>query len=343
MLSCRPVQLLLVLTLVSFSCTSVKPATEPEQPEPEQPETEQGDGAENAASDDGVEAAEASKAEHRTIPVQTTDAEACEPLPDEEQRSDDEALTSEYEKFRSSARAQGTRTQASDTLITVYRVPKKYRGTCASWLDMPAPKSEGPDFEGDCTVELQRGGTVAIIYQTTFCGGDSCSIRYFVWDGSESSPVQLELGSDFSRLSVARSDDVVVFGEGVMPPGQRHTYRLDTTSGDVCLLTDQCFSPRVAPDGESVVCRNATADVLAVPLDGGEPRVIADVEVPDTHTVYVRPQWGDFPNEVRFLDDGKVEYENSLEAKPTGGGEVEQRVETFVWPSDAPSSSDAAN
>ena len=254
------IQLRILVTTAAFclvSCAPAKPTEQPEdegngvRTEPDRSETNQGEGGEEAGEDDKGDAAGDSKSDTRAIEVQTRDAKPCEPLQDKQKRAGDQTSTPAYETFRSSAQSQGTRTQASDALRTVFRVPKKYRGRCASWLDAPAPNSEEPDFEGDCTVEFQRGGEVAVIYQTTFCGGDACSVRYFL--------------------------------------------------------------------------------------------VIEDVEVPDTHTVYTRPQWGDFPDEVRFLGERKVEYEISLEEKPAGGGEVEQRVETFVWPSEESDTSGEAD
>ena len=180
------IQLRILVTTAAFclvSCAPAKPTQQPEdegngaRTEPERSETNQGEGGDEAGEDDEGDAAGDSKSDTRTIEVQTRDAKPCEPLQDKQKRADDQTSTQAYETFRSSARSQGTRTQASDTLGTVFRVP-------------------------------------------------------------------------------------------------------------------------------------------------------------DTHTVYTRPQWGDVPNEVRFLGERKVEYEVSLEEKPSGGGEVEQRVETFVWPSE---------
>ncbi len=239
-----------------------------------------------------------------------------------------------FQRFRDEVEDLGEGGSKEDA-ETNWQLEKTEREACARWIGHQEFSRDWPGEHGGCFVSFQFGGDVAKLSQTIACG-DTCSSRRAVWRRGEPEAVEIKAFA-FATLHLVSSGNMIVFhDEGLDSPVQPELFRFDLDTGQRCRLTADCFSPTIAPDGETVVCRNRDADVLTVPITGGEPVVVKKADKPSSHDVYIRWHWGDFPTPVDFVADDRMKYSfTTLPSKSQGepaAGELEHVEKEIDWP-----------
>lgn len=235
-----------------------------------------------------------------------------------------------YESFVASVKAKAT---APEKPHEAWRValPSKTRGKsgreavrhvqelCASWVGQPVPKaSKETGLAGDCQVEFQHEEQVAIVRHIVDCGGDSCSVDIYVWRADAPEPTALKWAND--AIEVAPTLDEFFYDRAVNAIDM-HTFRSTLDGSATCVVSTECFSPTLSPDGSFLLCRNRKSDLLKVSTAGGKATVVDAADIPKGRTTRIRMQWGVYPSPARFLEDGSVAYDIVTEPEPAGGHE----------------------
>lgn len=176
---------------------------------------------------------------------------------------------------------------------------------CAALLGL-APK-ETPN---GCRAQLLGHGSTLLIYAETECGGDSCSGNTWAWNARTNGPLRLkhsegsfEAAPDGSFLLI---DDAVTSEE---PTATGFTVDFHLSRVNLPSLNRETFAPcmsaKLSPGGRWIVCRNREADVLKVPLSGGQPEVVVRVGSKDVRWV---PYALIYPSAVEFNSATRMTY-----------------------------------
>lgn len=201
------------------------------------------------------------------------------------------------------------------------KVTEQVRKLCSEWIGQPAPEiKEDREVAGDCSVQLAFGEQVAVLAHVTSCGADSCSADRFVWRADWTEPRKIDRPGNDSTIAVAPTLDELFFDQNINAL-DRHTFRGTIDGTSTCLLSKECFSPTLSPDGSFLLCRNMESDLLRVSTAGGAARLVDSADVAEDRTTRIRIQWGVFPRPARFLGPDRVAYEIHTEPRPTGGGD----------------------
>lgn len=137
------------------------------------------------------------------------------------------------------------------------------------------------DFER-CSLVSVGNGAGLVLRIVTSCGGDSCGVLGWLLAPQLLEPFPL---TDAGGTVEAAPDASFVlleeerFGSSAnFANRQLVTVRVEVPSGKRHDFAD-CFSPKLSPGGRYVVCRDRAANVLRVPLSGGPPEMLVDVQL----------------------------------------------------------------
>jgi hypothetical protein len=165
-----------------------------------------------------------------------------------------------------------------------------------------------PPFEG-CSLASVGNGVAAVLSIRTECGGDSCSVRAWLISGDDRAfeiphaggTVEASPDGSYVLVDLDRSEEVARAAEAAIV-----TVRIDfpmRTETEVA----PCFSARLSPAGRWFVCRDARANVLRFPVDGGPTEIVAHSGVsPDA--VAWSPYAYVYPDAVRFPSPTRLEF-----------------------------------
>jgi len=170
--------------------------------------------------------------------------------------------------------------------------------TCRKLSGWPADLME-------CWLESRANGTAAQLVMQTTCAADTCEFETWLFAGGTAKPqrpVADELSLDHA---VAYEEEVVFSANEAVIVGKR-LVRVERESRRRKKFA-ACFSPSVSPAGHWILCRDRQANVIAVPAQGGEARVIIPSKVRAEHVLW-KPEWYDYPSKVWFEGAGVLHY-----------------------------------
>lgn len=271
---------------------------------------------------------------HPPCRSRTAEEEAAEAGADER--------TEEYEAFVSDVRQIGEK-RDSEFGRTRWSIDETDAETCRAWVDgEPTPSSDANGGRGDCTVEFQLGMRAAVVHRRTECGGDSCTVHRYVWPETSAQPTRIDAADSSSSIEVLPSLDTVVFDRGfagISGDSPVNVERNELKGGmprillrsrlgneEACVLAT-CFSPKLAPDGETALCRTRRYGVRAASPHAafGESREVEHVDdVPGRP--HVRVQWGAFASPAEFVDEETFEYEIVTDVSRDDGSRETEKV-----------------
>jgi hypothetical protein len=180
----------------------------------------------------------------------------------------------------------------------------------------------------DCTLESLGQGAALLVRQVDGCGGDSCGTRG--WLRTRALTDFRELPIDVGGTVEASVDGTALFydavtsvalpgGDGRDPLGGTEpvvTMRLSLPSLETTPFA-ACFSPRLSPSGQWLLCRDRAANVLRVPVAGGTPqRWVRSGRRPDE--IEFVPHAYLWPDAVDFPSPTTLAYSIPLQARALG-------------------------
>ncbi len=179
-------------------------------------------------------------------------------------------------------------------------------------------QAEGKPVES-CSLEVLGGGSVLLLTLTTECGGDSCSTEAYVQSAELPRFVHVphDLGSGAEASPAGDALFVSTITDAALPVPDEVKERAPFGPSEPIILSRitlssmqsepfaRCFSPTLAPAGRWLLCRDRAANVLRVPLAGGEPALVASSGLrPEDVTcvwyAYIWPQPVTFVSATRF-------------------------------------------
>lgn len=210
----------------------------------------------------------------------------------------------------------------SPDLEELHRQLTEQGADCAALLGVAA--TEAPH---GCDARLLGNGSTLFIYAEVECGGDSCSGNTWVWNARTCGP--LSLRDSLGTFEAAPDGSFLLVDDGVessepTPTGYTVDYRLLRVN--LPSLSREAFAPcmsaALSPGGGWILCRNRQADVLKVPLSGGEPEMVVQVGSKSARWV---PYALIYPSAVEFSSPTRMVYTVAEE-----GADAVQKV-TVEW------------
>ncbi len=204
----------------------------------------------------------------------------------------------------SAASSEGAeRTFDAEAAISALRAPK----ACLARVGYDGPYET-------CGVETVANGRALLLTIVTECGGDSCSVEsWLLRDATRAEHLSAYEGGiiafspDLSfyvtdSREFSSSDDM--YQDFYLRAPQ--LMRIDFATKQSQLFAD-CMSPVLSPDDEHFLCRNRYADVLRVPVGGGELELL--MSNPHPEPVHWSPYSFTYPPPVSFISPRQLEVD----------------------------------
>ncbi len=218
------------------------------------------------------------------------------------------AATSSSRPSSAASPAGASRTFDAAAAISGLRPPK----ACLARVGYDGPYET-------CGVETVANGRALMLTIVTECGGDSCSVEaWLLPDATRAEHLSAyeggiiafapDLSFYVTDLREFTSSDDFYQNFTVRVP---QLVRIDLVTKKSQPFAD-CMSPVLSPDDEHFLCRNRYADVLRVPVDGGELELL--MSNPRPEPVHWSPYSFTYPPPVSFvsLREIEVNWFNSL-------------------------------
>ncbi|MBA2661888.1 MAG: hypothetical protein H0U74_06305 [Bradymonadaceae bacterium] len=157
----------------------------------------------------------------------------------------------------------------------------------------------------------------ALVVTATYDCGDGCSTQSFMFT-EDRGPWHLAAGDAGHEVTVSAALDAYFTDSFEGQANNRPTvHRVDLQSGASTSFA-RCISPRISPAGKWLLCRDLEANVLRVPIVGGEPEAFSANPEP-IRKVFLRIGLAIFPAPVVFLSDDELKYVITYEDDPDYG------------------------
>jgi hypothetical protein len=171
-----------------------------------------------------------------------------------------------------------------------------------------------------CGLEELGSGSVLLLTLVTECGGDSCSTEGYVAnaDLTEFVRVPHDTGGGAEASPTGDALFVSALTDAALPSADEHTR--DPFGGNDPVILNRiglpsmkaepfapCFSPKLSPKGHWILCRDLGANVLKVPLSGGEPSLVTSSNLQPGEVAYV---WYAYiwPDAVAFVSETRFKF-----------------------------------
>lgn len=193
------------------------------------------------------------------------------------------------------------------------RAEEQRRAWCLEQVQAPSKHIEG------CSLEELGGGSVLLLTLTTECGGDSCSTEAYVQSAELPRFVHVphNLGSGAEASPAGDALFVSTITDAALPVPDEVKERAPFGPSEPIILSRialpsmqsepfaRCFSPTLSPAGRWLLCRDRAANVMRLPLSGGELALVVSSGLrPEDVTyvwyAYIWPQPVTFVSATRF-------------------------------------------
>jgi hypothetical protein len=169
-----------------------------------------------------------------------------------------------------------------------------------------------------CALDELGQGSVLLLTLVTECGGDSCTTEGYVMNAAlpEFVRVPHDVGAGVEASPEGDALFVSSITDAAMPAPEGESPRDPLGGEEPVILTRiavpslesapfaPCFSPTVSPQGRWVLCRDRAANVLKVPLSGGQPSLVwsSGLRAEDVYHVWYAYIW---PQQVSFVSTNR--------------------------------------